>query len=458
MLSSRWKLIWKAMPCLDFASYKFCPLPNFSKFVTNVLSHRNHQIDVTSVKLDFDGAASQAFVRKIAIYAFSHNVQELSVTSWPQKDHEFPPCLFSSQTQNTSPLAVPLNHQCLTPKTPWDFPALTTLHLSEITLCDDNCAHVEVFDIITPRLSNLMLIHVRELKAINLVSPQLESLTLIDCYVSYLNLPPRISSLCHKDCKLPKWFKDSCHSVNKVTESLFYHSGLRPYNEEDFRELLTCFKSSVVPNFSRLALTSLSNLISLNIDSGWGKVSYKVKMSTEATNLLEYSPNAIFVMDLPEEVDTDVPDGSSPVDQRAIDENEAADNELLMNYSYPHPLGLHGIHHTNIGNTEMCLKNPPEKATVLQTTSTSFDSALVAITSTNLGPSVSRNLITESPNMITESPLNKSMYFNEGRNCASGLAKYVLTDVVVQSRGEPDRNNTASRADDNRKKQDIQSG
>ncbi|GJY41937.1 putative reverse transcriptase domain, ribonuclease H-like domain, aspartic peptidase domain protein [Tanacetum coccineum] len=50
------------------------------------------------------------------------------------------------------------------------------------------------------------------------------------------------------------------------------------------------------------------------------------------------------------------------------------DNELLMNYSCPHPFGLHGIYHTNI-----------EKATILQTTSTSFDSAPVTITTTTIG-------------------------------------------------------------------------
>ncbi|PWA38532.1 F-box domain, cyclin-like protein [Artemisia annua] len=333
MLSSRWKLLWTSVPCLDLASYKFRHLPKFSKFVTNVLSHRNHQIDVSSVKLDFSGAASQAFVRKIANYAFSHNVQELTVTSWPKKDHEFPPCLFSSQSLKHFTFSSSLHDQCLTPKTPWDFPALTTLHLSEIILCDDNresidlfskCvnlrnltlenfrlgAHVEEFNIITPRLSNLKLIKGRLLKAINLVAPQLESLTIIDCPISYLNLPPRISSLCYKSHNPPKWFKDSCHSVNKVTVSLSYHSALRPYNEEDFRETVNMLQElrsakfltlsfdiieciSAFPDLLAQHPSPFSNLISLYIDSSWGKNSYKVKMSTEATNfLLENSPNA----------------------------------------------------------------------------------------------------------------------------------------------------------------------
>nr|GFA73011.1 hypothetical protein [Tanacetum cinerariifolium] len=242
MLSSRWKLIWKSMPSLIFLSNQFDTLPKFSKFVTGVLSHRNHQIEVSLVKLNFRGAASQAFVRKIANYAFSHNVQEL-------------------MTRKHFTFSVPFHHPCLTPKTPWDFPALTTLHLSDITLCDDTCksvdlfskcvnlknltldtfvlaGHVAVFDIITPRLSNLKLIHGRRLNAINLVAPQLENLIVIECSISYLNVPPGVSSLCYKGYDPPEWFKDSFHSVNKVTVSLFYHGTLSPCNEDDARETI----------------------------------------------------------------------------------------------------------------------------------------------------------------------------------------------------------------------------
>ncbi|GKB18797.1 F-box domain, cyclin-like protein, partial [Tanacetum coccineum] len=277
MLSSRWKLIWKSMPSLIFSSNQFDTLPKFSKFVTNVLSHRNHQIEVSSVKLNFRGAASQAFVRKIANYAFSHNVQELTVTSWPKKDHEFPDCLFNSQTLKHFTFSVPFHHPCLTPKTPWDFPALTTLHLSDITLCDDTCksvdlfskcvnlknltletfvlaGHVEVFDIITPRLSNLKLIHGRRLNAINLVAPQLENLIVIECSISYLNVPQGVSSLCYRGYDPPEWFKDSFHSVNKVTVSLFYHGTLSPCNEDDARETIKMLQELRSARFLTLSI------------------------------------------------------------------------------------------------------------------------------------------------------------------------------------------------------------
>lgn len=88
LLSSRWKHLWKSVPCLSFCSRNSEPLPKFSKFVSKVLSHRNHQIEVSSVNLSFHGAASQVFVRKIANYAFSHNVQDLNIYSRP-KDCKF---------------------------------------------------------------------------------------------------------------------------------------------------------------------------------------------------------------------------------------------------------------------------------------------------------------------------------------------------------------------------------
>ncbi|KVI00506.1 hypothetical protein Ccrd_021244 [Cynara cardunculus var. scolymus] len=125
-LSSRWKLLWTSMPCLDFASDRFSSLPN-------VLSNRNHQIDVASLR-----AACPSFVRKIVDYAFAHNVQELNVLIDPNKHHELPPCLFSSQSLKHFTLTTFFLALCLVTKTPWDFPALTTLHLQEVTFCSDN--------------------------------------------------------------------------------------------------------------------------------------------------------------------------------------------------------------------------------------------------------------------------------------------------------------------------------
>ncbi|KAI3728230.1 hypothetical protein L6452_16863 [Arctium lappa] len=343
LLSSRWKLLWTSMPCLNFASHHFVSLPKFAKFVTHVLSHRNHQIEVTSVKLDFHGAASQFFVRKIANYVFSHNVQELNVVILPKKHHEFPPCLFSSQSLKhfTLSLSSCFFAPCVTPKTPWDFPALTSLHLNEITLCEDNtyksfdlfskCANlknltlhsffvnnVEVFDIITPQLSDLTLINGRKLEVINLVAPQLENLTVIDCSIKNPIAPPGLSTLSYRGFPPPQLSKEGFHSLNKVTISLSIYSSNMPFKEEDARKTINLLQEvhsarfltlnfdiveciSSFPDLISHCPSPFSNLICLNIDSGMRNDAYKVNMSTEARNfLLENSPNATFIMELPE--------------------------------------------------------------------------------------------------------------------------------------------------------------
>ncbi|CAH1415015.1 unnamed protein product [Lactuca virosa] len=64
LFSSRWKLLWTSMPCVNLSSREFSCLPMFAKFVNHVLSCRNHQVEVSSVKLHFSGAASQVSVRK----------------------------------------------------------------------------------------------------------------------------------------------------------------------------------------------------------------------------------------------------------------------------------------------------------------------------------------------------------------------------------------------------------
>ncbi|PWA49406.1 F-box domain, Leucine-rich repeat domain, L domain-like protein [Artemisia annua] len=54
-LSSRWRFIWTTMMCLAFSSEDFPNLRKFSKFVTRVLSGRDNQREVSSVKLTFRG-------------------------------------------------------------------------------------------------------------------------------------------------------------------------------------------------------------------------------------------------------------------------------------------------------------------------------------------------------------------------------------------------------------------
>ncbi|PWA66628.1 F-box domain, Leucine-rich repeat domain, L domain-like protein [Artemisia annua] len=144
-LSSRWRCIWTTMTCLDFSSEDFPNLPKFSKFVKHVLSGRDNQREVSSVKLSFHGKASQVFVKRILEYAFSHNVQQLDITCLAESKIEFPLSLFSSQTLKHLILKKAYRHKghilrggSMTLTSTWEVPALTTLHLNEITLSQDN--------------------------------------------------------------------------------------------------------------------------------------------------------------------------------------------------------------------------------------------------------------------------------------------------------------------------------
>nr|KAJ0219585.1 hypothetical protein LSAT_V11C300111560 [Lactuca sativa] len=126
------------MACFNFSSWQFGPLPKFSKFVNIVLFHRNHQVGVSSIKIDFIGAVNQDFVKNIANYAFSHNIQQLMAICCPKNHHKFPPYPFTSQPLKHFTFRSFPSSPCATPNTPWDFPSLTTLHFIHIALCDDN--------------------------------------------------------------------------------------------------------------------------------------------------------------------------------------------------------------------------------------------------------------------------------------------------------------------------------
>ncbi|KAL7609342.1 F-box/LRR-repeat protein At3g26922 isoform X1 [Lactuca sativa] len=344
LLSTRWKLVWTSIPCLKFSSWKFGCLQKFSEFVTNVLSKRNNQIQVSSINLVFSHRQDycEVIVRKIANYAFSHNIQQLNVADDDtNRLHEFPACLFSSHS---------LKHFTLCncsikspPTTPWDFPALTTLHLSYIVLMSnkttkdsvhDNiftkCVNLKdltleyfrlmgmkVFDIVAPRLSNLILIEGRNVKVVNVIAPQLENLTIIDTSLEYLNAPAGVSSLRYKCYSGPplQLSKDGFHSLNQVNICCL---GCYPVFE-DARKIINILQElhsvkyltlnvqiieciSSFPDYLSHLPSPFGNLICLNMDSHMNEDAYKVRMCSAARNFLfDNSPNATFTMDLPEE-------------------------------------------------------------------------------------------------------------------------------------------------------------
>ncbi|PWA46191.1 F-box domain, Leucine-rich repeat domain, L domain-like protein [Artemisia annua] len=213
-LSPRWRYLWTSLPCLNFLSEDFKTLPNFSEFVTHVLSFRNHQIEVSSAKLSLRGIPSQAFVKRILDYVISHNVKQLTVSCLPESEFEFPLSLFSSQSLEHLTIA---GHSCVSSvrlTSTWELTSLTTLHIEYIKFNDEvtakdtgifsKCANLKKLVlkgcsmtksngvvICHPGLSDLTLEHgVFFYNVIHVVAPQLKNLTLLSPLMELISSQP----------------------------------------------------------------------------------------------------------------------------------------------------------------------------------------------------------------------------------------------------------------------------
>ncbi|KAI3699297.1 hypothetical protein L2E82_43522 [Cichorium intybus] len=77
VLSSRWRFIWTKMPYLNFENLNH-HRPSISKFISNVLSHRNEQTQVISVDLVLGRSImDDESVARILNCAYSYNIQQL---------------------------------------------------------------------------------------------------------------------------------------------------------------------------------------------------------------------------------------------------------------------------------------------------------------------------------------------------------------------------------------------
>ncbi|PWA39098.1 F-box domain, Leucine-rich repeat domain, L domain-like protein [Artemisia annua] len=255
VLSSRWRFIWTSMPNLNFASREVSGSSPYHEFVNNVLSGRNNKIDVSSLAVE---DTDESTVKRILEYAFSHNVQQLSI-SWSMysPDH-IPPSLLSSKSlKHLAMIGTAIDGLSYST---WDLPALTTLHLQYVSL--DNCSSIltmcqnlknltldrcEVleerescngFSIINSRFVNLTLKKVEwYVKSVLLDTPQLKNLIIVDTphqpreicveYVSIGELPGELTiSACDlnylllKGSYFPKLSLDGIHSLEKVDLSI----------------------------------------------------------------------------------------------------------------------------------------------------------------------------------------------------------------------------------------------
>ncbi|GJY12251.1 F-box domain containing protein [Tanacetum coccineum] len=339
-LSSRWRFIWKSMPCLDFSSDDFSTLRMFSKFIKNVLSGRDNEREVSSVKLKFRGKSSQVFVKKILDYAFSHNVQQLTVTCMIDSKVEFPLSLFSSHSLKHLTLKKvyygsdrgSYRRNSITLTSMWELPALTTLYLDGIKLFDENadiiskCLNLKNltlsdctmmgsngFNICHSRLSNLKIEGIDgTVKFLRIVSPELKNLSIRGVIREIQISAPNLVYLLLENIDIMNFSADDFHSLEKVDICISYLFDTDPHKIVGLLQRLHSVKSLTL-NLEILEHLSSSvevishqpspfaNLKSLKIYpkkvDKWELPKKIVDMSTEVKNyLLDGSPSATFSM------------------------------------------------------------------------------------------------------------------------------------------------------------------
>ncbi|KAL7608898.1 hypothetical protein Lser_V15G10345 [Lactuca serriola] len=173
VLSSRWRRIWTSMPYLNFSIQDLFP-----QFVSKVLSRRNNQTQVDSVKLVVGVPFHDESFKKILHHAFSHSIQQLSITcSIGSRLSLYSPWSIEDLLLSTGALSA---SSLFMDKPIQDIPSLTTLHLDEITLC--SMEGTNFLNICHPRISSLTLEQTYwRLEAIKVVAPQLKNLSIKFC-------------------------------------------------------------------------------------------------------------------------------------------------------------------------------------------------------------------------------------------------------------------------------------
>ncbi|KAF5781726.1 putative F-box domain, leucine-rich repeat domain superfamily, F-box-like domain superfamily [Helianthus annuus] len=243
-LSSRWRFLWTSMPYLTISTLD---APDLSEFVNHVLSRRNDQIEVYSVNLSFHQQFSKELLKTILDYAFSHNVQKLTVACFLNGHIVFPLDLFRSRSLKYLRLsgspAGPGNGNCIIFESTWELPALTTLRLDYI-LVDDKLHGISLFSkcaalknltinffavlescnftVCHSGLSNLTLENGWfTLNFVNVVAPQLKNLTLRSCYIEHMITAPNLVSLLFQSAHLLQ-FSTELRSLEKVDLRVYF--------------------------------------------------------------------------------------------------------------------------------------------------------------------------------------------------------------------------------------------
>ncbi|PWA76435.1 F-box domain, Leucine-rich repeat domain, L domain-like protein [Artemisia annua] len=349
VLSSRWRYIWTSMPCLDFSCKDFSTLPKFLEYIANVLSRRNNLVQVFSIKFCFIGDFNQAFVQQVLSYAFSHSIQQLSVTCLLDDRIQLPLSLFNSQSLKHLTLTSELidgsfetfcKAHSLTTASTLSLPSLTTLYLADVTLCneDNNDQSVGIFSE-CPNLKNLIIDSIKvkgsdvlhichhllsdltlkcvkgSLNGVNVVAPQLKNLNIrhyLGKDLQYRISAPDLSSLRYNGYHPMDLFTKGFSSLEKVylgvySENVAYaHRMLRLLQQLQSVKFLTLSIEIIEILSSSVELISgqpspFTNLNMLKIYPEKvdlkEQAQKKANMSMEVKNyLLDGSPSTTFIL------------------------------------------------------------------------------------------------------------------------------------------------------------------
>ncbi|RHN56277.1 putative F-box domain, leucine-rich repeat domain, L domain-containing protein [Medicago truncatula] len=145
ILSKRFDNLWKRLPTLRLTSSSFKHLKDFTKFVSKILSLRDHSTSLHSLTFHRHSLVEPHLLKRVLKYAVSHNVEQIYVRVKCDIQH-FPPTLFSSHTLTSLKLALVhpkiYAKRALFPTNSINLPSLTTLclHLFAFSVNNDGCA------------------------------------------------------------------------------------------------------------------------------------------------------------------------------------------------------------------------------------------------------------------------------------------------------------------------------
>ncbi|XP_057440203.1 F-box/LRR-repeat protein At4g14096-like [Lotus japonicus] len=151
VLSTRWKDLWKRLHNLILLSSDFSSLRSFTKFMSRLLTLRDGSIALQNLDFEREGFVEPHLLKRIMKYAVSHNIQQLRLSVRCDIKH-FPHCIISSKTLTSLKLAIHpkvkspcYKKQTLFPKSLYNLPALTSLHLVNFAFWENHHGIAEPF-------------------------------------------------------------------------------------------------------------------------------------------------------------------------------------------------------------------------------------------------------------------------------------------------------------------------